>query len=342
MNKAVEIWKNFPNYRLPSGSLDLGKIDRDILGAKGFTDTEKLEIQDKVRMLGRSDNMARAEQKQNDSEEFQDWAVKTRSGGTSLADAMALLSKQYDPNKPEEYAQKMKMLKETYEPAKESDPDTYLYFKRASENGEQLDPAQLDQAYYKDDKLSLKDYVAFGGSNMKNIKGEKSDTDKYADQAITSMVKEHFGDDPQGAADFYRAVEAQKLTGQAKQDWAAKALGDAKDNNIFKDMQVDWKASADRMRQDSAMVNQLNQTLGAPVVGAIGEGFRSFRGQSYKPKPEDVATFVNAFGGPDKVKPGTPVYNAIQLAIQYHHPVTINFITQYLEKYQPGWDEEGK
>jgi hypothetical protein len=337
-NKAVELWHNFPNYRLANGALNLDKLDRDILADPTFTDNEKLEIQDKVRMLGRSDNMARAEQKQNDTENFQNWVIKTRSSGTSLADAMSQLTKQYNPNKPEEYIQRLKMVKEAYGPAKESDPDTYLYFKRAIDSGDQLDPGQLDKAYA-DDKLNLKDYVAFGGSNMKNAKGSKSETDKYADQAISAMVKAHFGDDPKAAADFHRAVDSQNLTGQAKQDWAAKALGEDTNTNQFKDMSVDWKGDADKLRQENEEVTQLNKALGPSVVSAIGEGYRSFRGMGYKTKPQDIVLFVNAFGGPDKVKPGTPVYNAIQLAIQYHHPVTALLITQYLDKYEPGWNQ---
>lgn len=333
---AVNIWQKFgSSYRLENGGININKIQQDIEKQSGFTPAEKLGASEKLRGLAREDAMGRAQQKQDETDSFMDWGVKSRSNNVPLATAMQQLSTKVNPNEPYDYAKKVKALQEIYAPAKESNPDTYLYFKNELATGT-VDPSELDKAFYQDDTLSLKDYAALGGKNVKNVKEGVDPSERYADQAVNQMIKDHFGDDPQESANFHRALDAQNLKGQAKQDWAAKALGEDKKENMFRGLNIDWKSDLKASEAQNAGVQQLRLRLGAPTLEAINSGFRAQGGPNYMPKSQDLLSFVDHYGGPEKVAPGTPVYAAIQLAMEYHHPVTTQLIDGFLKKYPTG------
>lgn len=334
-DKSVEFWKQMgTTYRMENGNPDIEKMNAKIMGLPGYTDQEKLKIAENVKGLAYEQIRATAQHKEDQKEIFMDFATKARSSGVSLDQALQQVGKYADPAHPYDYALKTRMLQEVYGPAKESDPQTLLNFRNQLLAGP-VDQSALDKAFYKDDKLSLADYVSLGGKNLKVTTKGISPADKFTETKINSMVAAEFKDDPQNQTRFIHYLEqaTKGMQPQAKMEWAAKALGVDDSENPYKDMKIDWKSELKNQNAQTAQWSELNQTLGSEVVNAIGKGYSQSRGLQGKWEPSDISNFVDSMGGVEEFKPGTANYNAIQVLIKNGYPITEDILARYKLKY---------
>lgn len=129
--------------------------------------------------------------------------------------------------------------------------------------------------------------------------------------------------------DQFKYVLRQKGQGKSADELRAMADEEAKKPGWFRSTR--FETSFKDLEATSLARGQLAGSIGQAEAGAVIDGIQK-KGDKSVPLKKAVDAFVAELGGPDAMKPGTPVHNAIQSLVKRKKAVTpgnIRGVLQY-------------
>lgn len=342
-----DAWTKYGGLKLADGNPDEAKMEKAVMADPELPDLEKEKVLSFVKAKA---GEARSQKSQKDAatdRAFMDQAIKSRKGGVPLEQALPLARKMsIDP-----YDQSLKeeALRKIYAPAEvKTDQEVNQALLDGIDEGT-VSRDQIDKAYH-DNKLSPSDWHSARERYHNTVSEGKSPAMQQANEQLKLLAKSRFGSDTTAQAAFLSEVRSAAM-GKSPEETVKIANDKLKEDQksasrfwnwipmvggtqIPGTAQPQYETDLEKRTQNSLAVGQLHQDLGVETVKAIQLG--AVRSGSKAAVPETVEAMSVAFGGYDKMKPGTPAYNAMQSLSKRGKIVTVESVKKALEHYPDG------
>lgn len=348
VSENISAYQDLKQYKLSDGRTpDEAKMERVIMARTDLSNEKKLKMVQFVKAKAGNDHQNMLQSDKAMDESFKNSVIKLKKSGGSLEDALKKAPNfSYDENDQrlkEEFVRDMWAGKDV-----RSDPATLVALHDSIDEGTAT-KAQIDNAV-KNKVISGSDWVSLRDKwHNSEIEG-KNPEQKRANESVHLLAKEKFGSDKEGMDAFISEVYS---SSQGKS--AAEKVKIAQDKlkadessvsrfwskipfiggmEIPGTGQAQYKTDQEKRSANYISVGKFHQDLGVDTYKAIEQG--AIRSGSKKSGPEAVNDLSIAFGGYDKIKPGTPVHNAIQSIMKHGFAPTEQRIRDALKRYPNG------
>lgn len=310
-------WKSVSGLRMLDGNPDIEKQKAAVMkmnAINGITlDTDKkLKVANFVEAMAKDQMQQRKLLEAAGDHAFKNDILALKQGGGKLEDALQLVpSPKYGPADNVLKAERTEIAKKIWNEKTITDPETYNNLWFAIANG-QAGRAEIDAAYKKS-LLSASDWEGLG----KHWYGTEHKSDdvlmKLAMERVEQKAANSFSANDKKAKGEYIYAVMQQVKGKTPAEvleYADKLL--EKDPNtgfmgFFK--KPNYKIENQTTDAYNQATAAIMKDMGSEVTSAILDG-------KYKGKPGDPVSamdeFAAAFGGRDKIAPGTNVYRVMK------------------------------
>jgi hypothetical protein len=345
--RGLAAWNDVRGLRLSNGEPDEAKMQAKIMEDPSLTTKEKEKAWEFVKAKAGEDIRNKSRQEAANDRTFMNSAIKARASGEPMEQALKIAG-QYSADAYDK-ALKEDAVRKIYAPAEiKSDPATKVALLDGIDEGT-VTRDQIDLAYQKK-LISPSDWVSSRERYHNVVQEGKSPAQQRANEQVQILAKSRFGSDSNGIASFVSDVKSASFgkspeemvkiaQDKLKQDegtvsrfwnWIPVVGGEAIPGSGTPQYQTDQQ----KRTSESLVKGKLHQDLGVETVKAIE--LSNIRSGSKASAAESVDAMSVAFGGYDKIKPGTPVYNAMQSLSKRGKAITVDVIKTALEHHPDG------
>jgi hypothetical protein len=322
----------YSKYRLSDGTPDLKRIQQEIMRNPKMTMEKKNRIWDYAKGRAGEDRTQVHQQRDAADRSFFNKVAEIKKGGGSMDQAMKLVpSMAYDPTdrqSKEEYVRKL------YTSPQTTDPVRYIDLWEGIQNSTR-DIRDIDLGL-QEGWLKHTDWETL----RKEYYRSQTDGDTPGEQEVRKRVKLYADDnipDPKDRNEFLYVwqTSTKGMSPETKFNYAQELFKKRDSGKWYVPNKKAYKVELQSMDTDVMEKTQLFNTMGRSEVLSIAKGIMGSTGKTTW-SMADFNNFAKEFGGPEKIMPGTPVYNAIQSLRRYRKLITPAAIRLSLKHYPEG------
>lgn len=344
---GMDAWNSVQGLKLADGNPDEAAQEKAIMSRADLTDSEKEKVVAYVKQRANTAKVDKAMQDRANDRAFLNAAMQARQQGLPY-DSVLPMTRKFGSDTYDQQV-KTQQLQEIYAPSEvKTDPATKVALFDGIDAGT-VDKAAIQKAY--DSKqISGNDYVQAMEKYRSNVIDGKNPQQARLNEQLKLMAKTQYGSDTATANAWLSEMKSQGFgkppeeqlkiaTDSIEKDknstsrfwnWLPVVGGDPIPGTGKPQFETDIK----KRTNDSLVKGQYQQDLGPEAVKAIDVSNQvTGRGESSAKTITDMAA---AFGGYDKIRPGTPVYNAWQGLMKAGKVVTTDSIKAVLQHYPDG------
>jgi hypothetical protein len=339
LQRGVDAWKKVSGMRLGDGLPDEARMHAAIDADQSLGLKEKEKAWDFVKARAGEEIANKSRNDASRDRTFMNTAIQARKQGLPLDQALKLGS-QFS-NDAYDQAIKEDAIKKIYAPATVvTNPAVKVALLDGIQEGT-VTKEDIDNAFRRGD-LSAPDWE-HARSEYHNVVAEgKSPEMQRANEQVKILAESNFGSDKEKVASFLSEVKsaARGKTPDEYQKIARDKLAiDPTTQHSFFGLfnwggNKQYETDSEKRNATSLAFGKATQDLGAETVKAIQNS--ALRKGAKQFTPADFDAFTVEMGGYDKMKPGTPAFNAIQSLSKRGELVTTSNVKAVLARFPDG------
>ncbi len=331
---GVSTWNKMKDARLADGFPDETKMVSEINKLGNLTTEEKSKATQLIRAMAGNERTDITQRRMATDRQFMNDVLKVKQSGGTVQDAFKVADK-YGFDDYEKHVKKVAAAK-MFAPGEDgpSEPGLPLKMWEKVQSGnatrEELDALLVSG------RLNEKDHTSLRKDYYNQIVEGKNPKMNSAIEEIKLMADMKFGRTPSDRKDRFLYEALSERHNAKPEELIKKATDGLKEIVVKPGMLWDTKAPKWEVNFNERIYRRkIEGELGAEAVDGIVAGLKKYNNvESFSAKALDA--FAAQFGGPDKIRPGTPVHNAIMALVKNGKDVTKQYVDQILKDFPNG------